>query len=154
MPHIDDLKARAAVAGYKVKAVPPLSASQEHWSAIDPAGAVLFTGTHLKAWKAVRDALDPPAPASPYERAQIEAAQAAIDGNNRIIGLEDEAEAGTDLYHVLGSLLTWADAWNVDFDDILSQVRADMRASHVPTRSKFNPATYAETRTPVESEEN
>lgn len=65
------------------------------------------------------------AAASPFELAQIEAAQAAIDGNNQIVGLEEGADTGTDLYHMLGSLLTWSDAWGVDFDEILSQLRAD-----------------------------
>lgn len=78
--------------------------------------------------------------ASLFEVAQIEAAQAALDGHTARMGLEDGNGPGTDLFHLLGSLLTWADAWSVDFDEILSQVREPVNVTATVTR--FEPATY------------
>ncbi|AXQ69044.1 hypothetical protein HOU02_gp165 [Caulobacter phage CcrBL9] len=83
------------------------------------------------------------AAASLFEQAQIEAAQAAIDLNTAKVGLETEdSSPGTDLFHLLGSLLTWADAWGVDFDDILSQVREPVNVTTTLTRN--DPATYGQ----------
>lgn len=57
---------------------------------------------------------------------EVQAAQAAIDTNNRKLRLELENGDSVDLYHMLRSLLDWCDARSVDFDATVSEVRADM----------------------------
>jgi hypothetical protein len=54
-----------------------------------------------------------------------DAAQKVIDLHHEIRRLEGGSGHGTELYHLLDSLLEWADLHEVDFDAILSELRAD-----------------------------
>lgn len=53
----------------------------------------------------------------------VKAAQAAIDTHNAAMRLEDGTGPAVDLWHLLVSLVEWADANSVDLDAELSGAR-------------------------------
>lgn len=57
----------------------------------------------------------------------VAAAQAAIDAHNSAMRLEDGSGLDVDLWHLLRSLIEWADAKGVDLDAELSSAREDIR---------------------------
>lgn len=66
---------------------------------------------------------------SKYQDKLIHAAEQAIAENARLCALDpdDLADAGTGLYHLLNSLITYSDDRKIDFDAILSDLRQDLK---------------------------
>lgn len=63
-----------------------------------------------------------------YTQTLADAGQVMLDANQTHRRLEDGNDTGTAIYHGLNSLLTWCDVHKVDFDAILSDLRADLQA--------------------------
>jgi len=61
----------------------------------------------------------------------VKAAQAAIDAHNAAMCLEDESGPSVDLWHLLVSLVEWADANHVDLDAELSGAREHINEREV-----------------------
>lgn len=59
--------------------------------------------------------------------ADVQAADVAIAAHEDAMALETDQQAETRLWHLLRSLLEWSDAYTVDFDATLSDVRAAIR---------------------------
>lgn len=59
----------------------------------------------------------------------VKAAQAAIDTHNTAMCLEDGSGPSVDLWHLLVSLVEWADANHVDLDAELSGAREHINES-------------------------
>lgn len=54
-------------------------------------------------------------------------AQVAIDAHQAGAGLEEGNGNRTELWHLVYSLLHWCDEHAVDFDEVVSDVRAELR---------------------------
>ena len=59
---------------------------------------------------------------------RVSAAQAVIGAHNIARHMEPALDPSVDLYHLLDSLLVWADASGVDFDATLYYAREDQSA--------------------------
>lgn len=63
--------------------------------------------------------------------ADVQAADVAVAAHEDAMRLEPDQPAETRLWHLLRSLLVWSDAYSVNFDAALSDVRDAMRRGEV-----------------------